>query len=74
MVPQSMQNDMLRKIYANHFGEESNIRMAHEVPFCQECEISSKTCVVRVVLEPRMATLHHKNRRNPYQYQQDLDR
>ena len=33
MVPQSMQKDMLRKIHANHFGEESNIRMAREVFF-----------------------------------------
>ena len=31
MVPQSMHKEMLRKIHANHFGAESNIRMAREV-------------------------------------------
>ena len=33
MVPQSMHKEMLRKIHANHFGAESNIRMAREVLF-----------------------------------------
>ena len=33
MVPQSMHKEMLRKIHANHFGAESNIRMACEVLF-----------------------------------------
>ena len=33
MVPQSMRKEMLRKIHANHFGAESNIRMAREVLF-----------------------------------------
>ena len=33
MIPQSMQTEMLRKIHANHFGAESNIRMAREVLF-----------------------------------------
>ena len=33
LVPQSMQKEMLRKIHANHFGAESNIRMAREVLF-----------------------------------------
>ena len=32
-VPQSMHKEMLRKIHANHFGAESNIRMAREVLF-----------------------------------------
>ena len=62
MVPQSTQKGMLRKIHANHFGGESNIRMAREVLFCQEYEIPSKTCVTRVVLAPSMADLRHKNR------------
>ena len=33
IVPQSMHKEMLRKIHANHFGAESNIRMAREVLF-----------------------------------------
>ena len=33
MIPQSMQAEMLLKIHANHFGPESNIRMAREVLF-----------------------------------------
>ena len=33
MVPLSMHKEMLRKIHANHFGVESNIRMAREVLF-----------------------------------------
>ena len=33
LVPQSMHSTMLCKIHANHFGAESNIRMAHEVLF-----------------------------------------
>ena len=33
MVPLSMHKEMLRKIHANHFGAESNIRMAREVLF-----------------------------------------
>ena len=33
MVPQSVHKEMLRKIHANHFGAESNIRMAHKVLF-----------------------------------------
>lgn len=33
MVPQSMHKEMLGKIHANHFGAESNIRMAREVLF-----------------------------------------
>ena len=33
LVPQSMHREMLRKIHANHFGAESNIRMAREVLF-----------------------------------------
>ena len=33
MVPQPMHKEMLRKIHANHFGAESNIRMAREVLF-----------------------------------------
>ena len=33
MVPQSMHKEMLRKIHVNHFGAESNIRMAREVLF-----------------------------------------
>ena len=33
MIPQSMQAEMLLKIHANHFGPESNIRMAWEVLF-----------------------------------------
>ena len=33
MVPQSMHKEMIRKIHANHFGAESNIRMAREVLF-----------------------------------------
>ncbi|XP_044170558.1 uncharacterized protein K02A2.6-like [Acropora millepora] len=33
MLPQSMHKEMLRKIHANHFGAESNIRMAREVLF-----------------------------------------
>ena len=33
MVPQSMHKELLRKIHANHFGAESNIRMAREVLF-----------------------------------------
>ncbi|XP_044182111.1 uncharacterized protein K02A2.6-like [Acropora millepora] len=33
MVPQSMHKEMLRNIHANHFGAESNIRMAREVLF-----------------------------------------
>lgn len=33
LVPQNMQSTMLRKIHANHFGAESNIRMAREVLF-----------------------------------------
>ena len=35
MVPQSMYKEMLRKIHANHFGAESNMRMAREVLFWQ---------------------------------------
>ena len=35
MVPQSMQKEMLSKIHANHFGADSNIRMAREVLFWQ---------------------------------------
>ena len=33
LVPQAMQSTMLHKIHANHFGAESNIRMAREVLF-----------------------------------------
>lgn len=33
MVPPSMYTDMLKKIHANHFGAESNTRMAREVLF-----------------------------------------
>ncbi len=33
LVPQTMQSTMLCKIHANHFGAESNIRMACEVLF-----------------------------------------
>ena len=33
LVPQSMHREMFRKIHANHFGAESNIRMAREVLF-----------------------------------------
>ena len=33
MIPQSMQAEMLLKIHANHFGPESNVRMAREVLF-----------------------------------------
>ena len=33
MIPHSMQAEMLHKIHANHFGPESNIRMAREVLF-----------------------------------------
>ena len=33
MIPQSMQTEILRKIHANHFGGELNIRMAREVLF-----------------------------------------
>ena len=33
LVPETMQSTMLRKIHANHFGAESNIRMAREVLF-----------------------------------------
>jgi len=33
LVPETMQSAMLRKIHANHFGAESNIRMAREVLF-----------------------------------------
>lgn len=33
MVPQSMHKEMLKKIHANHFGTELNIRMACEVLF-----------------------------------------
>ena len=33
LVPQSMYSTMLGKIHANHFGAESNIRMAREVLF-----------------------------------------
>ena len=33
MIPHSMQAEMLHKIHANHFGPESNIRMAQEVLF-----------------------------------------
>ena len=33
LVPQSMHREMLRKIHANNFGAESNIRMAREVLF-----------------------------------------
>ena len=31
MVPRSMHKEMLSKIHANHFGADSNIRMAREV-------------------------------------------
>lgn len=33
MIPQSMQAEMLLKIHANHFGSESNVRMARDVLF-----------------------------------------
>ena len=36
MVPQSLHKEMVKKIYVNHFGSESNIRMALEVLFWPE--------------------------------------
>ena len=62
MVPYSMQKDMLRKIHANHFSEESNIVWHVKSSYGQEFESPSKTLVMRVVLSPSMATLHQKNR------------
>ena len=74
MVPYSMQKDMLRKIHANHFSEESNIVWHVKSSYGQEFESPSKTLVMRVVLSPSMATLHQKNRWHPNQYQQDPGR
>ena len=62
MVPYSMRKDMLRKIHANHFSEESNIVWHVKSSYGQEFESPSKTLVMRVVLSPSMATLHQKNR------------
>jgi len=53
MVPQSMQQYMLKKIYVNHLGAESNIRLAREVLFwpgmrtaiqdmCSACQICAQ--------------------------------
>ena len=53
LVPQSMHSTMLGKIHANHFGAESNIRMAREVLFwpgmrkaisdmCDTCSVCAK--------------------------------
>jgi len=53
MVPQSMQQSMLKKIHVNHLGAESNIRLAREVLFwpgmrtaiqdmCSACQICAQ--------------------------------
>ena len=61
MVPHSMQKDMLRKIHANNFGGESNIRIARKVLFWSGMRSPTKTCVMRGVLAPSMVILHQKN-------------
>lgn len=52
MVPRSTHKEMLRKIHANHFGAELNIRKAREVLFCQGWESPYKTCVMHVAPMP----------------------
>ena len=55
MVPRSMHKEMLSKNHANHFGSDSNIRMAREVLFrqgmrkaiqdtCDACGICAQYC------------------------------
>ena len=57
-----MHSTMLGKIHANHFGAESNIRMAREVLFWPGMRKAiSDMCVTPAVFVPNTVELLQKN-------------
>ena len=64
MVPQSMHKEMLRKIYANHLGAESNIHKAREVLFWPGMRKSIQDMCDHVAPVPNTVQQHHEPMRS----------